>query len=146
MHNLTIVGNLTADPELRFTATGDAVCTINVAVSERVLDKATNEWKDGPASFYRCTIWKRYAEHVAESLVKGNRVIVTGKMSQREYETREGEKRNVWEVKAEDVGVCLRYATAKPVKATSGSSGLSAPSTDSPWRTSAPSLTDEPPF
>ena len=98
--NVTIVGNLTNDPELRFTPSGAAVASFTVASTPRVLDKATNEWKDGEALFMRCSVWRQYAENVAESLTKGSRVIVTGRLKQRSYETREGEKRTVYEIEA----------------------------------------------
>jgi len=110
---VTIVGNLTNDPELRFTPSGAAVASFTVASTPRVLDKATNEWKDGEALFMRCSVWRQYAENVAESLQKGSRVIVTGRLKQRSYETREGEKRTVMEMQVEEVGPSLRYATAK---------------------------------
>ena len=102
--NVTIVGNLTSDPELRFTPSGAAVASFTVASTPRVLDKATNEWKDGEAVFMRCSVWRQYAENVAESLTKGMRVIVTGRLKQRSYETREGEKRTVIEMEVDEVG------------------------------------------
>lgn len=107
---VTLVGNLTGDPELRFQPSGIAVASFTVAVSKRVKDGDT--WKDGPTSFVRCSAWRQYAENVAESLSKGTRVIVVGQMSQREYETKEGEKRSVWECQVDDVGPALRYVTA----------------------------------
>lgn len=111
--NVTIVGNLTGDPELRFTPSGSAVANFTVASSSRVLDKATNEWKDGDTVFMRCSVWRQYAENVAESLTRGTRVIVTGRLKQRSYETPQGEKRTVVELEVDDVGPALRYATAK---------------------------------
>ena len=110
---VTVIGNLTNDPELRFTPSGAAVASFTVASSSRVLDKTTNEWKDGDTVFMRCSVWRQYAENVAESLTKGTRVIVSGRLKQRSYETREGEKRTVMELEVEDVGPALRYATAK---------------------------------
>ena len=110
---VTVIGNLTNDPELRFTPSGAAVASFTVASSSRVLDKTTNEWKDGESVFMRCSVWRQYAENVAESLTKGTRVIVSGRLKQRSYETREGEKRTVMELEVEDVGPALRFATAK---------------------------------
>ena len=149
--NVTIVGNLTGDPELRFTPSGAAVASFTVASSPRVLDKATNEWKDGEPVFMRCSVWRQYAENVAESLTKGTRVIVTGRLKQRSYETREGEKRTVVELEVDDVGPVLRYATAKVNRVQrgdgggfGGGGGASAGPADDPWA-SSPSY-DEPPF
>jgi single-strand DNA-binding protein len=152
---VTVVGNLTNDPELRFTPSGAAVASFTVASSPRVLDKATNEWKDGDPLYMRCSVWRQYAENVAETLTKGTRVIVTGRLKQRSYETREGEKRTVVEMDVEDVGPALRYATAKVnrVARGEGGGGYSGPtsggadSADDPWA-SAPSggSFDEPPF
>ena len=139
---VTVVGNLTNDPELRFTPSGAAVASFTVASSSRVLDKTTNEWKDGETVFMRCSVWRQYAENVAESLTKGTRVIVSGRLKQRSYETREGEKRQVMELEVEDVGPALRYATAKVTRTQSqgggfgggngGGGGASAPA-DDPW-------------
>lgn len=156
--NVTIVGNLTNDPELRFTPSGAAVASFTVASTPRVLDKATNEWKDGEALFMRCSVWRQYAENVAESLTKGSRVIVTGRLKQRSYETREGEKRTVVEMDVDEVGPALKYATAKVNKVSRGGGGFGdsggssqAPSgsSDDPWA-SSPSGGgagfDEPPF
>jgi len=114
--NLTIVGNITNDPELRFTPSGAAVASFTVASNSRYLDKTTNEWKDGEPVFMRCSVWRQYAENVAESLTRGTRVIVTGRLKQRSYETREGEKRTVLEMEVDDVGPALRTATAKVTK------------------------------
>ena len=111
--NVTIVGNLTGDPERRFTPSGSAVANFTVASSSRVLDRQTNEWKDGDTVFMRCSVWRQYAENVAESLTRGTRVIVTGRLKQRSYETPQGEKRTVVELEVDDVGPALRYATAK---------------------------------
>ena len=114
--NLTIVGNITNDPELRFTPSGAAVASFTVASNSRFLDKTTNEWKDGEPVFMRCSVWRQYAENVAESLTRGTRVIVTGRLKQRSYDTREGEKRTVMELEVDDVGPALRTATAKVTK------------------------------
>ena len=107
---ISFTGNLTADPELKFLPSGIPVASFTVAVSKRVKDGDT--WKDGPTSFVRCTVWRQYAENVAESLAKGTKVVVIGSMGQREYETKDGEKRSVWECQVEDVGPALRNATA----------------------------------
>ncbi len=120
---ITVVGNLTDDPELRFTPSGAAVASFTVASTPRTFDKATNEWKDGDALFLRCSIWRQAAENVAESLTKGMRVVVQGRLRQRSYETREGEKRTVVELDVEEVGPSLKYATAKVTKASRGSGG-----------------------
>ena len=120
---VTVVGNLTNDPELRFTPSGAAVASFTVASSTRVLDKQTNEWKDGDALFLRCSVWRQAAENVAESLTRGMRVMVQGRLKQRSYETREGEKRTVFEVEVDEVGPSLKYATAKVTKAQRGGGG-----------------------
>jgi single-strand DNA-binding protein len=113
---ITIAGNLTADPELRYTPTGQAVANFTVASTPRYLDKASNEWKDGDTLFLRCNVWRQAAENVAESLQRGMRVIVTGRLRQRSYETREGEKRTVYEVEADDIAPSIRTASAKVTK------------------------------
>jgi single-strand DNA-binding protein len=120
---ITVVGNLTNDPELRFTPSGAAVASFTVASTPRTFDKNTNEWKDGDALFLSCSIWRQAAENVAESLTKGMRVIVQGSLKQRSYETREGEKRTVFEMTVEEVGPALKYATAKVTRAARGSGG-----------------------
>src|SRR6266705_6623725 len=123
---ITVVGNLTADPELRFTPSGAAVASFTVASTPRTFDKQTNEWKDGEALFLRCSAWRQMAENVAESLQRGYRVIVQGRLVQRSFETREGEKRTVYEVEVDEVGPSLRNASAKVTKtarATGGPSG-----------------------
>src|SRR3954454_6144151 len=143
---ITVVGNLTDDPELRFTPSGAAVANFTVASTPRFLDKQTNEWKDGDALFLRRSIWRQAAENVAESLQRGARVIVQGRLKQRSYETKEGEKRTVYEVDVDEVGPSLRYATAKVVKGQRGGGGgggfgggQSSPSpADDPWATPAP--------
>jgi len=120
---ITVVGNLTADPELRFTAAGAAVANFTVASTPRILDRQSGEWKDGEALFLRCSIWREAAENVAESLTRGARVIVTGRLKQRSFETREGEKRTVVEVECDEIGPSLRYATAKVNKVSRGGGG-----------------------
>lgn len=163
---LTIVGNLTADPELRFTPAGAAVANFTVASTPRNFDRQSNEWKDGEALFMRCTIWREAAENVAETLTRGSRVIVQGRLKQRSYETREGEKRTVVELEVDEIGPFLRYASAKVTKSgrsggTGGGfgggqshSGGGAP-TDDPWGSSPQNGnyaganaggSDEPPF
>lgn len=156
---ITVIGNLTSDPELRFTPSGAAVASFTVASTPRTLDKATNEWKDGEALFLRCSIWRQAAENVAESLQKGMRVIVSGRLQQRSYDTKEGEKRTVIELQVDEVGPSLKYATAKVNRTTRGSGspsssgGFGAPA-DDPWAASAAPAasggsswgTDEPPF
>ncbi|MBM4568967.1 single-stranded DNA-binding protein [Rhodococcus hoagii] len=113
---ITVIGNLTADPELRFTPAGAAVANFTVASTPRTFDRQSNEWKDGEALFLRCNIWREAAENVAESLTRGSRVIVSGRLKQRSYETREGEKRTVVELEVDEIGPSLRYATAKVQK------------------------------
>jgi len=120
---ITVVGNLTADPELRFTPSGAPVANFTVASTPRTFDRASGEWKDGDAMFLNCAVWRQPAEHVAESLTKGMRVIVQGRLRSRSYETREGEKRTVFEVEVEEVGPSLRYATAKVTRTSSGNFG-----------------------
>src|SRR5664280_1414950 len=114
---ITLVGNLTADPELRFTQSGVPVADFTVASTPRIFDRASGEWKDGDALFLRCTLWRQPAENGAETLTKGSRAIVTGRLRQRSYETREGEKRTVVEVDVEEIGPSLRYATARVTRA-----------------------------
>jgi single-strand DNA-binding protein len=121
---ITIIGNLTRDPELRYTPTGQAVASFAVASTPRFLDKNTNEWKDGDSLFLNCNVWRQAAENVAESLQRGMRVLVSGRLRQRSYETKEGEKRTVYEVEVDEVGPSLRYASAKVTKTgRSGGSG-----------------------
>jgi single-strand DNA-binding protein len=164
---VTVVGNLTADPELRFTPSGAAVASFTIASTPRTFDRNSNEWKDGDALFLRCSIWRQAAENVAESLQRGMRVVAQGRLKQRSFETREGEKRTVVEMDVDEVGPSLKYATAKVNRtqrgsssgggfgssgADSGSGGSSGPS-DDPWG-SAPAapqsggggFSDEPPF
>jgi single-strand DNA-binding protein len=110
---ITVVGNLTDDPELRFTPSGVAVAKFRIASTPRSFDKASGEWKDGDPLFLPCSVWRQEAENVAESLVRGSRVIVQGRLTQRSYETKEGEKRTVYELQVDEIGPSLRYATAK---------------------------------
>jgi single-strand DNA-binding protein len=117
---ITVVGNLTADPELRFTPSGAPVANFTVASTPRTFDRQSGEWKDGDAMFLNCAVWRQPAENVAESLSKGMRVIVQGRLRSRSYETREGEKRTVFEVEVEEIGPSLRYATAKVTRTSSG--------------------------
>jgi single-strand DNA-binding protein len=117
---LTVVGNLTGDPELRFTPSGAAVANFTVASTPRTFDRQSNEWKDGETLFMRCSVWREAAENVAESLHRGTRVVVTGRLKSRSYETKEGEKRTVVEMDVDEVGPSLRYATAKVNKTQRG--------------------------
>jgi single-strand DNA-binding protein len=142
---VTVIGNLTADPELRFTPSGAAVANFTVASTPRTFDRQANEWKDGEALFLRCNIWRQAAENVAESLTRGARVIVSGKLQQRSFETREGEKRTVFEMLVDEVGPSLRYATATVNKAKRSNGGSGQPS-DDPWSSAPPAGDDEPPF
>ena len=144
---ITVVGNLTADPELRFTPSGAAVANFTVASTPRTFDRQSGEWKDGDAMFLRCNIWRQPAENVAESLTRGARVLVTGRLKQRSFETKEGEKRTVFELDVDEVGPSLRYATANVNKAARGSSGGSGAPADDPWGSAPVSAgSDEPPF
>ena len=118
---VTLIGNLTADPELRFARSGHAVANFTVASTPRMFDRDRNEWVDGDAMFLNCSVWRETAENVAESLAKGMRVIVHGWLKQRSYETRDGEKRTVFEVDVQEIGPALRYATAKVTRSTRGS-------------------------
>src|SRR6476619_2727634 len=137
---ITLVGNLVDDPELRFTPSGAAVAKFRIASTPRFLDKQTNEWKDGESLFLSCNVWRQAAENVAESLQRGMRVIVQGRLKQRSYETKEGEKRTVYEVEADEVGPSLRSASAKVTKTRGGGSfGASSGSGDNdPWASAAP--------
>jgi single-strand DNA-binding protein len=144
---VTITGNLTGDPELKYTPSGAPVATFTVASNERFRG-ADGQWQDGPTSFVRCNAWRDLAEHVAESLSKGDRAVVTGILRQRNYENREGEKRTVWEVAASEVGAALRYATVKVSRVRRD--GVPVP--EDPWAgtNGAPrdedAPADEPPF
>jgi single-strand DNA-binding protein len=148
---LTITGNLTADPELRFTGTGIGVAAFTVAASRRVYDQASGQWQDGDTLFLRCSAWRDLAEHAAETLEKGMRVIVTGRLKQRSYETGEGDKRTVYEVDVEDLGPSLKWATAKIAKASRDKVRHPAGDAD-PWQARQPAAAaaapdgDRPPF
>ena len=120
---ITVVGNLVDDPELRFTPSGAAVANFRIASTPRTFDRQTNEWKDGDALFLSCSVWRQAAENVAESLQRGMRVIVQGRLKQRSYETREGEKRTVFELDVDEVGPSLKYATAKVTRASRSGGG-----------------------
>lgn len=141
---ITLCGNLVDDPELRFTTSGAAVAKFRVASTPRTYDKASGDWKDGESLFLTCTVWRQAAENVAESLTRGSRVIVYGRLKQRSYETREGEKRTVFEVEVDEVGPSLRNSTAKVTKTTSSASNTQQRAED-PWATQA-QQDDEPPF
>src|SRR6195952_2953341 len=122
---ITVVGNLTGDPELRYTQNGLAVANFTIASTPRTFDRASNDWKDGEALFLRASVWREFAEHVAGSLTKGSRVVATGRLRQRSYETKEGEKRTSIELEVDEIGPSLRYATAQVTRASSsgGASG-----------------------
>ena len=160
---ITVIGNLTDDPELRFTPSGAAVAKFRVASTPRFMDKTSGEWKDGEPLFLACTVWRQAAENVAESLQRGARVIVSGRLRQRSYETKEGEKRTVYEIEVDEIGPSLRYATAKVQKMSrssgggfgSGGGGGQGGGMDDPWASAVPapagggsgsSFDDEPPF
>ena len=121
--SITLIGNLTADPELRFTPSGAPVANFTVASTPRTFDRQSGEWRDGDAMFLNCAVWRQYAENVAESLQKGMRVIVQGRLKSRSYETREGERRTVFEIDVEEIGPALRYATAKVTRNSGGGGG-----------------------
>lgn len=160
---ITLVGNLVDDPELRFTASGVAVANFRVASTPRMYDKQAGEWRDGDSLFLSCSVWRQYAENVAESLRKGTRVIVTGRLKQRSYETQSGERRTVMEIEVDEVGPALRGATAKVTRVSrdggfsgGGAAGGATPPAD-PWATPAANsggggdtwgagVDDQPPF
>ena len=145
---ITVVGNLTADPELRYTQNGVAVANFTIASTPRNFDRASGEWKDGEALFMRASVWREFAEHVASSLTKGARVVATGRLRQRSYETKEGEKRTSIELEVDEIGPSLRYATAQVQRQSSGGAkaavddAWSAPAaggaTQDPWASAAP--------
>ncbi len=161
---ITVVGNLTADPELRFTPSGAAVASFTIASTPRTFDRNTSEWKDGEALFLRCSLWRQAAENAAESLTRGMRVIASGRLKQRSFETREGEKRTVIELDVDEIGPSLKYASAKVNRTQRGSSssssggfgssgsggGASSTNADDPWGSAQPAgadaTSDEPPF
>lgn len=144
-NSVTLVGNLTDDPELRFTAQGAAVANFRIAVSKRIKDPQTNEWKDGDTSFFRINVWRQLAENVAESLTRGTRVVVTGTLKMRQWETQEGEKRSVVEVEATEVGPSLKWATAKIEKTSRQSQGGAPASGGGDWEAATP-VPEEVPF
>jgi single-strand DNA-binding protein len=129
---ITVVGNLTADPELRYTQNGVAVANFTIASTPRMYDRASGEWKDGEALFLRASVWREFAEHVANSLTKGARVIASGRLRQRSYETKEGEKRTSIELEVDEIGPSLRYATASVTRVSSGR-GPSQVAGDDQW-------------
>jgi single-strand DNA-binding protein len=155
---ITVVGNLVDDPELRFTPAGQPVAKFRVASTPRFMDRQTNEWKDGESLFLTCNVWRQAAENVAESLLRGMRVVVVGRLKQRSYETKEGEKRTVYEVEVDEVGPSLRNASAKVNKAarsggSSGNTGNSGQGRRSggdqdadQWAAPSGGYSDEPPF
>ena len=148
--NITLIGNLTDDPELRFTPSGAAVAKFRIASTPRYLDRQSGEWKDGEALFLACNVWRQAAENVAESLQRGARVIVSGRLKQQTYETKEGGKRTVFDVEVDEIGPSLRYATAKVQKMSrssgggfGGGGGGSAPA-DDPWASATPASSTAP--
>ena len=160
---ITIIGNLTSDPELRFTPSGAAVADFTIASTPRTLDRQTQEWKDGEALFLRCNVWRQMAEHVAGSLTRGSRVMAQGRLKQRSFETKEGEKRTVIELEVDEIGPSLRYATATVVKTTrsgdavgggfasangigDGSAATGRGGAPDPWGAPVGGTTEEPPF
>ncbi|MDR1790519.1 MAG: single-stranded DNA-binding protein [Propionibacteriaceae bacterium] len=146
--NITIIGNLTADPELRFTPSGQPVANFTVASTPRTYVRETNEWKDGETIYMNCAIWRNPAENVAESLTKGARVIVTGRLRSRSWETRDGEKRTTMELDVDEVGPSLRYATAQVTKRASGenSGSYSRPQQAAPQQSYGPPAADVDPW
>lgn len=154
---LTVVGNLTDDPTLRYTQNGLAVANFTIASTPRSFDRASNDWKDGDALFLRASVWREFAEHVAGSLTKGMRVIAQGRLTQKSYETKEGEKRTSMELEVDSIGPDLRYSTAQVTRAqSSGGGNTRQQPAEEPWAASAPSsgdvwnspgaYTDETPF
>lgn len=143
--HITVIGNLVESPDLRFTPSGAAVSNFRIASTPRAFDKQTNEWKDGDTMFLSCSIWRQAAEHVAESLRKGDRVIVTGRLKQRMYETPQGEARTVFEVDVDEVGPSLKFRTVAHGEKTAARS--SSPGGADPWTSSGPPpQQEEPPF
>ena len=160
---ITVIGNLTSDPELRFTPSGAAVANFTVASTPRTFDRQSQEWKDGEALFLRCNVWRQAAENVAESLTRGSRVIVSGRLKQRSFDTKEGEKRTVIELEVDEIGPSLRYATATVSKtgrgdgapdrgagggtgAGNGGAAAGQGGSPDPWAASGDGLGEEPPF
>lgn len=151
--SITVVGTLTADVELRFTSSGAAVASFTIAANDRKFDKDSSSWKDGDATFLRCTLWRQAAENAAESLTRGTRVLATGSLRQRSYETKEGDKRTVFEMDVDEVGPSIKWATVKVNRPDRGGSSPKAPSAASqedPWGSAPPAgsggFADEPPF
>ena len=147
--NITIIGNVVNDPELRYTPSGQAVATFRVASTPRYLDKTTNQWVDGDSLFLSCNVWRQAAENVAESLQRGMRVIVSGRLKQRTYETKDGEKRTVYEIEVDEVGPSLRNASAKVSRtARSSANAAAAKPGDDPWVADQADsgFSSEPPF
>ncbi|MEU7863069.1 single-stranded DNA-binding protein [Nonomuraea sp. NPDC049141] len=142
---ITIIGNLTNDPELRFTQTGTAVATFTIASSPRTYNKQLEQWEDGEALFMRCSAWRDLGEHICESLTRGTRVIASGQLRMRTYETDEGEHRTVFEMTVDEIGPSLRFATAKPARAARKATTSDNGSTPDAWATTAPTG-DKPPF
>ncbi|WP_157254974.1 single-stranded DNA-binding protein [Nonomuraea typhae] len=143
---ITITGNLTADPEMRYTDSGVAVAGFTIAASERRYNKSIEQWEDGDALFMRCSAWRELADHIAESLTRGTRVIARGRIRTRTYDTSEGERRTVTEMTVEEIGPSLKFATAKPQKAARDTTNGHAAGHDDPWATNAPAGADKPPF
>jgi single-strand DNA-binding protein len=141
-NTITIIGNLTADPELRLTKSGTSVANVTIASTPRSFNKQTQTWEDGEALFLKGTVWKDLAEHVTDSLVRGARVIATGKLIQRSYETKEGEKRSSYELEIEEIGPSLRYATTAVKKARGAMQGDAGkpPENNDPWGSNDPPL------
>ncbi|ORT47185.1 single-stranded DNA-binding protein [Frankia sp. KB5] len=145
---ITVIGNLTADPELKFTPNAVAVTSFTVASTPRTLDRQTGKWVDAEPLFLRCSLWRQAAENAVESLTKGARVIVTGRLKQRSFETREGEKRTVFELDVDEIGPSLKFATARVTRAARGTAGgpAAGPAERDPWSTPATGDPTEPPF
>jgi single-strand DNA-binding protein len=160
---ITVIGNLTSEPELRWTPSGAAVANFTIASTPRTLDRETQEWKDGEALFLRCSVWRQAAENVAESLTRGSRVMAQGRLKQRSFETKEGEKRSVIELEVDEIGPSLRYATATVAKAArsgdgpgggpgggigagDGGAGAGRDSHPDPWAATVSGAGEEPPF
>ncbi|WP_440708801.1 single-stranded DNA-binding protein [Herbiconiux sp. YIM B11900] len=136
--NITVVGNLTAEPELRYTQNGLAVANFTIASTPRTFDRASNDWKDGEALFLRASVWREFAEHVAGSLTKGMRVVVTGALKQRSYEDKEGQKRTSIELEVDEIGPSLRYATAQVTRTSSGGGRPQQQAAEEPWAAAEP--------
>jgi len=146
---ITVVGNLTADPELRYTQGGLAVANFTIASTPRTFDRQANDWKDGDPLFLRASCWREFAEHVAGSLTKGSRVVATGRLKQRNYDDRDGNKRTAIELEVDEIGPSLRYATAQVTRASGGSTGGGGArgqvsgGAEEPWAASAPAGGDD---